>query len=101
MMAAIDRDCFPGYVIAPVRLQKQNKIAQLLDLPETLHGHPVGLGCPKPSFRASGSTSATRIRSGNGPGATAFTRMPYCAHSTASDLVMASMAAFDIADGTT
>ena len=38
---------------------------------------------------------------GIGPGATAFTRMPYLAHSTASDIVIACTAAFAIAEGTT
>src|SRR5216683_6106262 len=36
-----------------------------------------------------------------GPGASAFTRMPYLAHSTASDIVIACTAALAIADGTT
>lgn len=35
------------------------------------------------------------------PGAMAFRRMPCRPHSTASDLVMASMPALDMADGTT
>ena len=38
---------------------------------------------------------------GISPGPTAFRRMPYLAHSTASDLVMTSMPALLIADGTT
>src|SRR5215211_3392623 len=38
---------------------------------------------------------------GNGPGAIAFTRMPYAAHSTASDRVIASTPAFEAAEGTT
>src|SRR5882672_5319146 len=37
---------------------------------------------------------------GKRPGAMALSRMPYGAHSTASDFVMTSMPAFDIADGT-
>ncbi|MNL11907.1 hypothetical protein D3C87_1327610 [compost metagenome] len=35
------------------------------------------------------------------PGAMAFKRMPCLPHSTASDLVMASMPALDMAEGTT
>ena len=38
---------------------------------------------------------------GISPGPTALSRMPYCAHSTASDLVITSMPALLIADGTT
>ena len=38
---------------------------------------------------------------GKGPGATAFNRMPYVAHSTASDRVRASTPALATADGRT
>src|ERR1700686_5801111 len=36
-----------------------------------------------------------------GPGASAFTLMPYLPHSTASDIVIACTASFAMADGTT
>ena len=38
---------------------------------------------------------------GNGPGATAFSRIPYAAHSTASERVMATTPALAAADGST
>ena len=38
---------------------------------------------------------------GNGPGATALSRMPYLAHSTANDFVRAKTPAFPQAEGTT
>ncbi len=56
---------------------------------------------------ASASTSGVGISAdqapsvGKGPGAMAFTRIPYVAHSTASERVIASTPAFPAADGTT
>src|SRR2546428_7108528 len=102
--ASIDDDGFARQVIAAVGHQEGREIPQLLHPPHAAHRVVDRRGIVRLVHRGGADRAGVQALPapfvGKRPGAVALRRMPCGAHSTASDLVMTLMPAFDIADGT-